>query len=253
MKTLTFQDRGSGATVVFLHGFPFDSAMWRPQLDSLAASHRVLVPDLPGFGGSPAIGAWTIDGVAKTIADWLDAIGVKEPIALAGLSMGGYLALSFTRQFPHRLRKLILADTKADPDDAQAKEGRNAMIALVNSKGSAAVASAMLPKLVGNRAKVRDAALLERVHAMMSRQCPCTVAAAIAALRDRPDATSGLLSIAVPTLVVVGAEDALTPVEKSQFLAGKIPGAKLEVIEGAGHLSNLESPARFNAALSAFL
>src|SRR5438128_2343499 len=140
MKTnCHYLDRGTGPVLVLLHAFPFDSSMWKPQIDVLVSTHRVLAPDLPGFGHSPLVPGWTIDSAADFVDDWLDEIGVKEPVALAGLSMGGYIALAFARRHASRLSKLILADTKAEADDAAAKASRATMIALAKTQGSAAV------------------------------------------------------------------------------------------------------------------
>lgn len=244
---------GDGPVLVLVHGFPFDHSMWQPQMEALAATHRVIVPDLPGFGDSPLVDGWTIDSAAAAINQLLDSLHVSEPVALGGLSMGGYIAMSFARQFPRRLASLILADTKSPADDAAARDARNAMIAKARGEGSAAIAQAMLPKLLGATAKAGHPELADRVRAMMVKQSAASIAAALEALRDRPDATPGLAAIAVPTLVIVGEEDEITPPKMSEALAAAIPGAKLEVIPKAGHLANLEQKQAFNAALIRFL
>src|SRR5215210_7899298 len=126
MKTMTlrasqtaiaYEDIGAGPVVVLLHAFPLDSGMWRPQLGELAKGYRVIAPDLPGFGRSAVSAGLTMDSVADVVAELLDHLGVNERVAVAGVSMGGYAALAFARLYPQRLRALVLADTKADPDD----------------------------------------------------------------------------------------------------------------------------------------
>jgi pimeloyl-ACP methyl ester carboxylesterase len=246
---LAHRERGTGPVLVLLHAFPFDSSMWKPQIDVLAATHRALAPDLPGFGQSPLVPGWTIDSAADLVAEWLNEIGVKEPVSLGGLSMGGYIAMAFARRHPQRLRKLILADTKAAADDAPAKAGRAATIDLAKTLGSAAVARTMLPKLLGETTKALRPAVVEQVLAMMERQSPASIVAVLEALRDRPDATPGLKDVQVPTLVLVGEEDAITPPAMAKIIAENVKGSKLVAIPKAGHLLNLESSRKFTAVV----
>ena len=239
--------------LVWLHAFPQDRAMWESQLGHFAASHRVLAPDWPGFGDSAPGRPWSIDSAADLIADWLTALHITEPVVVGGLSMGGYVAMAFARRHPAKLKALILADTKADPDDDAAKAGREKTIALAREKGAAGVIEAMLPRLLGATTLAKSPEVADRVRTIATRQSTEGVVAGLEALRDRPDATPGLRSIAVPTLVIVGAEDLVTPLEKARVLAGEIPGAALVTLPGVGHLANLEDPAGFNQAVGAFL
>ena len=167
--------------------------------------------------------------------------------------MGGYAALAFARKYPDRLRGLVLADTKAEADTAEAKAGRDKMIALVRENTAAAVVEQMLPKLLGEFTRANRPDVVAEVRRIGSAQSVDGVAAALAALRDRPDATPTLPNIRVPTLVVVGAEDTLTPPDGAKKMADAIPDAKLVVIPTAGHLSNLECPAEFTTAVRMFL
>src|SRR5262249_15061174 len=132
--TLSYDDTGRGTPVVLLHGFPLSRAMWRPQVEALKDAYRVIAPDLPGFGGSAVLdGPSSVEAMADTVAYLLDHLQIREPVVLGGLSMGGYVALAFARRHPDRLRGLILADTRAEPDDAEGKANRDRMIALAST------------------------------------------------------------------------------------------------------------------------
>jgi pimeloyl-ACP methyl ester carboxylesterase len=186
------------------------------------------------------------------VAALLDELKVA-PVVLAGLSMGGYVALAFARRHPARLRGLVLADTKADPDDDEGRANRDRMIAFAQNNTARAVIDQMLPKLLGADTTARRPEVAEEVRAIASRQPVAGIVGALKALRDRPDAMPGLAAVTVPTLVIVGRDDTLTPPAKSEAMAARVADARLVVLDGAGHLSNLEQPERFNAALRSFL
>lgn len=250
----TDTDTAAGLTLVLLHAFPLDREMWRPQLDALAGRARVLAIDLPGFGHSPvAATPFTVDSAADAVAALLDAAGVAGRVVVGGLSMGGYVAMAFARRHPDRLAGLILADTRGEPDDDAAKQGRETMIALANTQGAAAVAERMLPKLLGEATRATRPDVVETVRRIAARQSAEGVAAALAALRDRPDANPGLDAVAVPTLILVGEHDAVTPPVLASAMGARIWGSLVETIPAAGHLSNLENPEAFNAAVVEFL
>ena len=249
-----YDDAGHGLPVVLLHAFPLSRALWRPQREALKDTYRVLTPDLRGFGGtSPFDGPPSVERMADDVAALLDALKINVPVVLGGLSMGGYVALAFARRHAGRLRGLILADTKAEADTPEAKANRDKMIAFAGANAPGQVADQMLPKLLGDTTRAERPAVAEEVKALASAQTPAGIIDGLRALRDRPDATPGLGRIAVPTLVVVGGEDTLTPPDVARTLAAGIPGARLVVIEGAGHLANLERPETFNDALRSFL
>lgn len=251
---LSFDDLGRGPAVVLLHAFPLARAMWRPQVEALQSDYRVITPDLHGFGGSPPLAAApSVETMADDVARLLDELKVSGPVVLGGLSMGGYVALAFARRHLARLRGLVLADTKADPDDAEGRANRDRLIAFAETNGARAVIDQMLPKLLGADTTARRPEVVEEVRGIGSRQPVEGIVGALKGLRDRPDANPGLGAIRVPTLVVVGRDDTLTPPAKSEELASRIPNARLVVIDGSGHLSNLEQPAAFNAALRSFL
>jgi pimeloyl-ACP methyl ester carboxylesterase len=178
---------------------------------------------------------------------------VRQRVVLGGLSMGGYVALAFYRRFPHRVRALVLADTRAQGDDEDGKRTREETARLALSEGMAPVAEAMLPKLLAPATHEQDPGLVERVRAMILSTKLIGAAAALRGMALRPDQTDFLPRILSPTLVLVGAEDKLTPLADSEVMRREIRGSRLEVLDGAAHLSNLERPAEFNRALKTFL
>jgi pimeloyl-ACP methyl ester carboxylesterase len=252
--SLAYTDTAAGPTLVLLHAFPLDREMWKPQLSALAGTARVIAPDLPGFGKSPLPPEpWSVESAADAVARLLDTLGLNGRVVVGGLSMGGYVAMAFARKYPDRLAGLILADTRAEPDDAAGKENRGKMIALAEKQGAGAVVEAMLPKLLSDGTRADRPAVADAVKAIGSRQTAAGVAAGVAALRDRPDATPGLDQVAVPTLVLVGEHDAVTPPTLAAAMSGRVYGSDLVTVPNAGHLSNLENPEAFNAAVARFL
>jgi 3-oxoadipate enol-lactonase len=243
------REMGSGPPVILVHGYPLDGAMWSGVARSLSSRFRVLKPDLPGRGETAAPGDGTIEGYADFLAAILD--GLAAPAGLAGFSMGGYAALALARRRPERLAALALVDTRASADDETGRTRRDEAIALVRSQGVAAIADTMVPRLLAP-SSLRNADLVERVRRIILRQSADTVAADLSAMRDRPDSRSTLPGIGVPTLVLVGAEDALTPPADSREMAQEIQGARLVVLPEAGHLTPMERPGPVAAALGDF-
>ena len=243
------REMGTGAPVVLVHGYPLDGAMWSGVARALMARFRVLKPDLPGRGDTPTASG----GSMEDYADFLEAIlkAVGQPAGLAGFSMGGYAALALARRRPEHLAALALVDTRAQPDDEAGRAKRDEAISTVRSAGVAPIADAMVPKLL-SPASVGNRDLVERVRRIILRQKPETVEADLSALRDRADSRPALATVGVSTLVVVGAEDALTPPADSEAIASAIPGARLTTIPGAGHLAPMERPGAVAAALSEF-
>jgi len=247
--TARVREMGDGPPVVLLHGYPLDGAMWSGVARVLAHRFRVLKPDLPGRGETTA----PSEGRLGDYADFVQALLEALPGAagLAGFSMGGYVALELARRRPENLRALVLVDTRASADDDAGRAKRDEAIATVRSSGVEAIAEAMRPRLLTARSLAnRD--LVERVDRIMKRQRPETVEGDLTAMRDRPDARDRLSEIAIPTLVVVGEEDALTPPAESEAMASAIPGARLVRIAGAGHLTPMERPGAVAAALGDF-
>ena len=250
---LNIREVGNGPPLVLLHAFPLSSEMWLPQSSALSSSWHLLLPDSPGFGASPNANGWTVDSHADELADALDAHGVTEPIVLGGLSMGGYVALAFARRHPDRLRGLILADTKAEADTDEAKANRDRMMAFAQDRGVAAVIDSMLPKMVSETTTKTRPEIVAEIRRIASAQSVAGIVAALQALRDRPDATPHLGRITVPTQIIVGSDDALTPPSAAHALAAAIPNATVAEIPQSGHLSNLEASDKFNAILRTFL
>jgi pimeloyl-ACP methyl ester carboxylesterase len=253
---LAHSDTGAGVPVLLVHGFPHDRRLWTPLVRALAQHAdgpplRAIAPDLRGFGATPATPPLTLDQHADDLVALLDYLGVRRAV-VCGLSMGGYVALALWRRHPARVRALVLADTRATPDDATQRARRDELADVARREGSAAIAESQLPGALGRSARGGDPALAEGLRALMVGASVDGIVGALAAMRDRPDATPTLAGITVPTLVVVGTEDVLTPPKDARALAAGIPGARLVEIPAAGHVSAWEQPARFAEALESF-
>ena len=251
--TFHYTEKGSGRPpLVLVHGFPLDSRMWESQVNSLSDRWRVIAPDLRGFGQSKAESAFTLESLADDIHVFLEQL-VAKPCVLAGLSMGGYVALAYAKKYAKDLRGLILVDTKAEADTPQAKEARAKMIELARTQGAAAVAEQMLPKMLAPGTQQSRPEVVRSLRRLMEECNPQTIEYALLAMRDRPDRSGELASIEVPTLVIVGDADAITPPEGAEKMAKSIPGAKLEIIRGAGHMAPMEQPEQVNRAMERFI
>jgi pimeloyl-ACP methyl ester carboxylesterase len=204
-QSLGFDEAGPGNSrpLVLVHGFPLDGRIWADCVGELARSARVIVPDLRGFGRSPSDDPFTIESQADDLHALLAQIGAL-PCVLAGLSMGGYVSLAFAAKYPADLRGLILVDSRAEADSPAAREGRGQMIQLVRSKGTAAIAQAMLPKLIASPAPA------QRLQSIMLDCSPLAIEHALAAMRDRRDYTQALADSALPVHVIVGEHDVLS-------------------------------------------
>ncbi len=246
---------GSGTAVLLLvHGFPFHGGMWDAQLGALPDGWRGLAPDLRGFGESPAGDRedWSMDLFADDLALLLDGLDL-DAVTLCGLSMGGYVAFAFWRRHRDRVRALVLADTRAGADDEAGRANRRAVAEEVLEKGSGVVAQAMVPKLLAPGTRAGRPDVVARVRAMIRGTEPRTIARTQLAMAARPDSVPDLPGIDVPTLVVAGSEDALTGPDTARSLADGVPGARLDIIPGAGHLSPMERPDAFNRVLGDWL
>ena len=253
---LAVHTAGSGLPLLLLHGFPLDHSMWSSQ-EPLAEHVRLIVPDQRGFGGSAGPGPESIAQLADDAVALLDALHVTGPAVVCGLSMGGYVAQHVAARHPDRVAALVLVDTRLEADTPDVRAGRVDLAAKVGRIGQRIVAEAMVPRLLATSAEAKGAPDRAAIEAELQRtiesQPVATIQAALAALGDRPDMTDAARSLRMPTLLVVGAEDALTPpacLEKAETL---IPDARLLVVPRAGHMTPLEAPSVFNAAVLEFL
>lgn len=254
---LRISARESGAAnapvLVLLHAFPVSSALWNAQIERFGNCFRVLAPDARGFGDtSPFSNPPSVSQLARDLAGLLDYLEIERAI-IGGCSMGGYVALEFARQFPDRMRALILCDTRADADSPSAKATRDEMIAFALQHDGLAVANRMLPKLLSDQTRVEHPEVAEHVRDMVRSLSGENAARMIAALRDRHDSSLVLSSIRVPALVIGGEEDALSPPDVMAQMAAQIENAKHVVVAGVGHLSSLEQPREWNREVEAWL
>jgi 3-oxoadipate enol-lactonase len=252
--SMAYSDSGQGLPLLFVHGYPLNHRMWDPQIQGLAEVARVLAPDLRGHGDSQAVpGPYSVDLFADDLAAFLDALGVRQKIVLCGLSMGGYIVFAFYRKYAARLAGLILTATRAGADNPQARLGRDQSAELARQQGVNAIVEAMLPKLVAPVTYQTRPELVEQVRQIMAATSLEGVLGDLIALKERPDSTPTLAEIAVPTLLLPGTQDQIIPLQEAELMRAGIRGARLELIPDAGHLTNLENPAAFNAAVRAFL
>jgi len=243
------RQEGSGRTVVLIHGYPLDGAMWSSVARRLSDRFRVFKPDLPGHGENRAAPEGTIDSYADFVSSVIEAAGGS--VGLAGFSMGGYVALALLKRRPEQIAALALVDSRAIADDETTRAKRDESIALLRQSGVEPVAEAMLGKLLAPESLTRGD-LADRVRRIMRRQSAAALESDLTAMRGRPDSVAFLAQIAVPTLVVVGEKDVISPSAEGRAIAEAIRGARLTEIPGSGHLTPMESPAAVARALGDF-
>ena len=252
---LAYADEGPGPVVVLLHGFPLSRAMWEEQLSGIGSIYRVIAPDLRGFGESPVPeGVYTMDEMADDVVELLETLEIMGPVVVGGLSMGGYVALSLVARYPDASPGLDAdgyacrgrharggpgprGDRPGRPRRRQCRAGRRCDAARLFSK----MTLEQRPERV------------EPMKAVMEQTAPQGIAGALRGMASRPDRRGDLPKIAVPTLVLVGEEDVITPPAEAQAMAEAIPNARLEVIPQAGHMAPYENPSAANAAILRFL
>ena len=246
--------RGEGVPVLFVHGFPFDRTVWRHQLAALARVRRIAL-DLRGVGGSgapPASDGYALARYADDLVAVLDHVGVRDAV-LCGLSMGGYVIFELLRRHPERVKALILADTKVEPDSADAKRGRDELAALAEREGPDAVIERLLPRLLAPTTHAAQPEVVAQVREMARRWSVPGLVGALRTLRDRPDSTDTLRGVHVPALVLVGSEDAIATPAAARSMAQLVPGAEYHVVPAAGHLAPLEQPLATSRIVADFL
>lgn len=251
-EAVRYLDAGAGRPVVLLHAFPLTADMWRPQLDRVPSGFHFIAPDLGGSGGTGTAAAARVEDIAGQVLVLLDALGIDRAV-IGGLSMGGYVLFALFRLAPERCSAVILANTRATADAADARAARDAMSALLQARGPSAVARQMLPKLLGATTRAARPDLEDQVCAQMLQRRAEVLEGAIHAMKHRPDSTPLLPQMAVPALVIAGEEDAVIPIAAAEEMQRLLPRAELVTLPRAGHLSNLELPDEFSAALASFL
>lgn len=254
---LAYTGRGvSGPPLFLLHGFPLDHTMWQGQLEGLGDLARVIAPDLPGFGQTPptsdGLKAMTMEAYADTVVSLADALGFSRFVA-GGLSMGGYIALALARRYPERLSGLLLCDTRAEEDSPESKRNRFLDADTVLAEGLSFLVQKHLRLLLSPETLARKRDQVNAVEAMIRRASWGGVAAALRGMAERQDSWALLSRIAVPTLVMVGSDDVVTPPDRARQMAQAIPGAEFAVVPGAGHLSPFEMPNAANVAIRKLL
>jgi len=257
--SISYCDRGSGLAVVFVHGHPFDQSMWDAQVEALSWKYRAITLDLRGYGASEVpdveattLEATTLETMARDVCGLLDHLRVERAVVV-GLSMGGQVAMAFAGLFPERLAGLVLAATFAEADTPEGAAARRAMAERFVQEGSVLPGGEMVPKLLAAASVKRDPQLAVKLFTMIANAPPAGAAAALRGRALRKDYLSTLRGVRVPALIVAGTEDQYSSVEKARQMQEAIPGARLEVFEGVGHLPNLEDADRFNAVLHEFL
>lgn len=252
---LAYDDHGAGWPVIFLHAFPLHRGMWSAELAALLLqnTYRLVALDWRGFGESE-IGdsISTMEMFADDVAGLMDTLGMQDAI-LCGLSMGGYAAFAFLRKYPQRVRGLILADTRPGADTPEGQANRENVARLAEMSGADAIADLQIPRLLTEETRQFQPEIEMRARQMINSATPQGIAAASRGMAQRADSTDLLAGIAVPTLVIVGEQDAVTPPDAARDYAARIPNAQFVIIPRAGHLSNLEQPESFLQALSGFL
>lgn len=246
--------KGSGSPLLFVHGFPLDHSMWQDQLEEFAEDFTVIAPDLRGFGRSGAAAdTVTMAQFADDLADLCDALEISEPIHYCGLSMGGYIAWEFYRRHRHRLRSLILCDTRAGADSPATVETREKMARAVREHGGVVIAQAMQPKLFAAETMSGQPHLPERLVEIILRTPGSSIAAAALGMAARPDSRDLLPEMDLPAILIVGEHDQLSTPDEMEEMAASMPDATFAVIPGAGHMAPLENPGQVNRVIRTFL
>jgi pimeloyl-ACP methyl ester carboxylesterase len=251
---MAYVDAGSGPAVLLLHGYPFDKSMWNEQIDPLKnAGFRAIAPDLRGLGETKATSEIsTMDDMARDAAALLDELKIESAI-VCGLSMGGYVAFEFAHLFPSRVRGLVLAGTRAPADNEKEKAGREQQVQTMLRAGMVPISIATLPKLLAPKTLSEKPDVVKRVRQLNTQSDPKGAAAAQRGMAARRDYTDDLPNINAPTMIIVGREDPIRPVSDAEFMHERIRNSRLEIIEDAAHMTNMEQPEEFNRILLDFL
>ena len=251
---VSYNDVGEGTIpIIFIHGFPFDKTMWQRQMYFLKSSNRVIAYDLKGFGESKEqIASLTIEMFTEDLIAFMNALHIDKAI-LCGLSMGGYIVLNAVKKYPERFEALILSDTQCIADTAEAKEKRYKAIDEINENGVHAFNEKFIKSIFHTDSLITKKEVIETLRINMQSNTRRSMTRVLAALAERTETCSEIHNIQIPTLIICGREDAVTPLSQSESMHEAIKGSMLRVIDNAGHVSNLEQPHTFNKHLQEFL
>lgn len=252
---INYQERGlpQGMPIVFIHGFPFDNTMWTPQMMALPQEYRAVSFDVRGHGESDvADGQYSIELFADDLLSLMDHLDIRKAV-LCGLSMGGYIALRAVERHPDRVQALILCDTRSEADSNEAKVKRASQIKAVKSQGVKPFAASFVKAVFAPETFERNPKAVKTIQSIIESTSPLSICGTLLALAARTDTTTALPGIKVPTLIMVGEHDTLTPSSASQSMQALIKGSEIHIIPEAAHMSNMENTAVFNEKLLAFL
>lgn len=253
LENLNARDAHERTGVLFLHAFPLTAAMWLPQIDAIAAAgFPVVAPHGFGVGGSPARAKWTMNDAAEYIFALTNSLNLHQ-VVVVGLSMGGYQAFALWKKHPKLIKALVLCDTRAEADTEAAYRNRYEFIDALDKNGSEEAVRRMIPKYFAKDTYKTNPDLITEFSEVIRLQQPSVIQSSLYALAEREDSAPLLPTVTVPTLVVVGEDDELTPPETARQIQRGIAGAELEVIKAAGHIPNAEQPVAFNHILLGFL
>jgi pimeloyl-ACP methyl ester carboxylesterase len=251
---LSYDDIGNGSIpIIFLHGYPFDKTMWKGQLDFLKSSYRIIALDIRGFGKSKdEESTLSIDMFGNDLIQFMDKLNIDKAI-ICGLSMGGYVALNVMKRFPSHFEALILCDTQCIADTAEGKEKRYKIIKEIEAEGVTDFNEGFIKNVFHKDSITNKKELVEKLRNVVFSNSKNIITKGFAALAEHSETCSILSEIRIPTLIICGREDKVTPLAQSEFMHKNIKGSILHVIDNAGHVSNLEQPKEFNKYLSEFL
>ncbi len=253
-QKLAYEVTGSGKPVLLVHGFPLNREMWRDQIDALANSHMVIAPDLRGFGESdPPVGDVSMKVYANDLAALLDHLSIDQPVAIVGFSMGGYVTFEFWRRHKERVASMMLIDTRADPDSSEKAVSRRDAADRVEKEGINFLIDGMMPNLVADQTFKGQPDVVKALRTMMAKSSTAGVIGALHAMANRPDSRDTLADIDVPTAVIVGTEDAISPPADMEQIAQSLKTATFTVIADAGHMTTMENSAALTEAMKKHL
>jgi len=248
---VNYDDQGTGSAIIFVHGHPFNHTMWRYQVGRFSATHRLIMPDLRGYGRTEVTpGRVMLDEMALDILHLMDALQIGSAI-FCGLSMGGQIVLDFYRLFPGKVKALVIVDSDARGETADSRMSRLQKAGKILETGMRQHTDETIHQYIAAASLAKP--MYTHLYEMMTTTTAEGAAAAHRGRAERRDHQQILPTISVPTLVVVGEEDYFTPEPIARLMSDNIPGAQLAVIPGAGHLPNMETPEVFNDILHAFL